>query len=392
MKFEKRVNMNLKCTSGAFCFFVLSLISLSANSPSSTDLSANTPTPKYLRPMGVTTQPSQIITYPQAPRVSGWANYFFTSDFIYWMATADSYQFAASGVPTTENGNIDPPTSLGRTPSPAFAFEPGFKLGAGLKFPHDGWDFYANYTWLYPAKVRASLSSSDGHMIGPADPYWGSPTLSYVKNSFQQSFNIIDLELGRQFFVSRFLTLRPYFGLKTALIYQHQRNYLTVFNDDSNGLDGNAGSSLVPTGDIITNLIQKVNVKSWGMGIRGGFAPVWYFMKDFGLYGNLAISCLWTYFQNHLKTEYSGIYIDPITAAVSPIGGITGLIGRVFHAVTPVIELGLGLTYMTFFRVNERALTLSAGWEEQVWIGFNGGLPGGNLSLQGFTIKASYEF
>ncbi len=57
-----------------------------------------------------------------------------------------------------------------------------------------------------------------------------------------------------------------------------------------------------------------------------------------------------------------------------------------------MIEVGLGLTYMMFFHKDTSALTLSAGWEEQVWIGFNGGFPGGNLSLQGFTFKAGYEF
>jgi hypothetical protein len=386
------MNMSLKCTFWTFCFFVLFFRTLSANSPSSTDLSANSASSKYLKPRGVTTQPSQVITYPQAPRVSGWANYFFTSDFIYWRATVDNYQFAASGVPTTEMGYLVSPTSLGRSPSPAFAFEPGFKLGAGLKFPHDGWDVYANYTWLYPAKVRASLSSSYGHLVGLADPYWGTPTLANAKDTFQQSFNIVDLELGRQFFLSKFLTLRPYFGLKTALIYLHQRNYLTVFNDASNGLVGNVSSPIVPPNETITNLIQKENVKSWGMGIRGGFAPVWYFMKNFGLYGNLAASLMWTYFQNHTKTSYLGTAFDPVTGAPSPIGGVTGLFGKVFHTVTPVIELSLGLTYMTYFRENERALTLSAGWEEQVWIGFDGGFPAGNLSLQGFTCKAGYEF
>ncbi len=135
--------------------------------------------------------------------------------------TADSYQFAASGLPIQDtNGNLVFPSSRGKTPSPGFNFQPGFKVGAGFKFAHDGWDLYANYTWLNPAEVKASISDSKGDMVGPADPYFGTTTLSNAKNTFKQSFNVLDLELGRQFFLSRFLTLRPYFGLKTTWITQ----------------------------------------------------------------------------------------------------------------------------------------------------------------------------
>src|SRR5579872_21274 len=209
--------MNRKYTSCAFCFFALSLTPLLA---SPTTENCQEP-PK---PMGVTTQPCGVITPPQAPTVPRWANFFFTADFIYWRTTVDNYTFAASGTPIVVNGALGSPTTRGKSPLPGFDFQPGFKVGAGFKFAHDGWDLYANYTWLNPAKVKASISNSGGYMVGPGDPYWGTPTLSKVENTFKQSFNILDLELGRQFFLSSFLTLRPYFGLKAAWIDQHQRN------------------------------------------------------------------------------------------------------------------------------------------------------------------------
>jgi hypothetical protein len=385
--------MNLKCTSYAFCFFALSLTSLSANVICQEKYHKRSACQEACdKPMWVTTQPFEEITPPQAPKVCGWANYFFTADFIYWKMVSDGYQFAAGGVPTNNNGNIGSPTSEGKSPGPDFDFQPGFKVGAGFKFAHDGWDLYANYTWLNPAKIKTQISSPDGHLVGPGDPYLSAPTLLRVKDTFQQSFNTLDLELGRQFFLSRFLTLRPYFGLKAMWIDQHKRDYSTVFNDISNGLVGGVSSVIVQPGNTITTLIAKQDVKSWGVGIRGGFAPVWYFMKDFGLYGNFAASCLWSSFKNHTRTSFKGFFTDPVTGAITPISAISGNIGRSFHTVTPVIEVGLGLTYMMFFHEDTSALTLSAGWEEQVWIGFNGGYPSGNLSLQGFTFKVGYEF
>jgi hypothetical protein len=380
MNSVKVVKMRRRYESLAFGLFVLTMANLSA---------ARCCPEKPLEPKGVTTQPCEVITPPQAPQVPNCVNVFLTADFIYWRASADTYQYAASGTPVNGPDGFTPipPSHAGKTPSPAFDFQPGFKFGAGLKFAHDGWDLYANYTWLNPATLTSSQSAPSGDMVGPSDPYYGAPTLSNAKDYFRQSFNILDLELGRKFFLSQFMTLRPYYGLKTAWITQYRKNVLTVFNNLTNGLNSNA-STTVPPIYTITALTQTEQVKSWGIGIRGGVAPVWYFMKNFGLYGNLGVSGLCTFFQNHSKTFYKGF----TTATLENFTGQTANIKRSFLTVTPVIELGLGFTYMMFFHKDAYALTLSAGWEEQMWIGFNGGSPGGNLTLQGFTFNIGFEF
>lgn len=368
----------------AFCLLMLSMTTLSA------ERKQCAPEPQCIpEPEGVTRQPCQVITPPQAPEVSNGTNVFFTADFIYWRAGADNFQYAASGIAIVGNDGVTPvpPPKRGETKSPGFDFEPGFKVGAGVRFAHDGFDLYANYTWLNPAKVASTQKRPTGDMVGPADPYYGAPTLSKVQDHFKQSFNVLDLELGRNFFLSKFLTLRPYFGFKFSSINQHVRNVLTVFNNDTNGLGVN--SSIIIGGNTITQLLQKQSVKSWGIGLRGGITPIWYFMENFGLYGNLAISGVWTYYKNITKTSFKGFSVNPPPGNFS---GVTANIGRSFHTITPVVELGLGLTYLIFFHCDARALTFSAGWEEQMWIGFNGGLPGGSMTLQGFTFKTKFEF
>lgn len=357
-------------------FYAFSLCALSMANLTAGPAAQQTP----LKPMGVTTQPSGVITPPMGPKVSDDVNYFFTADFIYWRTTCDGYDYADSGAAIVGADGLTPidPSKRGRTGYPGFDFQPGFKVGSGLKFAHDGWDVYANYTWLNPDTVESSLSDPSGHMFGTPDPYFGPSTISKAKNHFRQSFNVVDLELGRNFFLSKFLTLRPFFGLKAAWIDQKVKNAFTVFNNATNGI--NAADEFLVSG-AITNLAQKLKLKSWGIGIRGGIAPVWYFMKDFGLYGNLAVSGMWTSYQNHGKSKYSGT-----------ISGTSGDILRSSHSVTPVIELGLGLTYMTTFHDDAYGFSLSGGWEEQVWIGFNEGFPRGNMSLQGFTLKVGFEF
>jgi hypothetical protein len=68
---------------------------------------------------------------------------------------------------------------------------------------------------------------------------------------------------------------------------------------------------------------------------------------------------------------------------------------QVITEVIPVLELGLGLTYMAWFDNDEYLFQVSAGWEEQVWLDFNhfiNTFRNGNLSLQGLTVKVGFAF
>jgi hypothetical protein len=206
----------------------------------------------------------------------------------------------------------------------------------------------------------------------PGDLLFDSPRCTKATNRFKQHFNVLDLELGRNFFVSRFMALRPYFGLKSAWIRQSNNSSYTL---------------TTPSDSFVTGLIEKHRIKSWGLGIRGGISPVWYFMKGFGLYGNLALSGMWTYYKTSLKGFAEGIDGSKTTTTNTVSSS---------HTVTPVVEWGLGLTYTTTC-CNDYAFTLSGGWEEQVWINFAGNgifgdVTNGNMTLQGLTLKAGVEF
>lgn len=366
--------MNFRTASSVFGLFVLSMANLSA------DMARDGQSQP--KPLGVTSQPTNVITPPVAPKVSECCNYILTADFIYWRTSNDSDAFALSGVGTPAPVQGVPsviPPKKGSYKLPDFDFEPGFKIGAGLKFAHDGWDLYANYTWLHPETFKKTVKDPTGLLQDvQSDLVLDSPTITKAINRFRQSLNVLDLELGRNFFLSRFMTLRPYFGLKSAWI--HQSN-MTSYTPTS-------FSNSVIT---ITDLIEKRKIKSWGMGIRGGISPVWYFIKDFGLYGNLALSGIWTYY----KTSAIGIAEGALAAGGTNSIVTTNIVSS-SHTITPVVEWGLGLTYATLAR-EKYTFTFSGGWEEQVWInfagnGFFGTFSNGNMTLQGLTLKAGVEF
>jgi hypothetical protein len=324
----------------------------------------------------VTTQPRGMITPAVAPRVRDGAGLIVTADFIWWKTNISGMEYATSGV--VDDGNVFVPfgvsTKRGRVNQPNFDFEPGFKVGAGLDFAYDGWDLYANYTWLNGDTEHNSLSAHRRNgvttLFPVVDVFGDISTVSLTKESskWRQYFNVLDLELGRNFFISRHLTLRPHFGLKSAWISEKWK--LQYVEADSIFID-----------------LQKRKQTLWGIGTRAGLNTVWHFSRNWGLYGDIAVTALWSDF--HIKAK------DRETDASLALNVTTLNTREVITEVIPVIETGLGMTYMAWFDHDEYLFQISAGWEEQIWLGFNNFVDfnrTGNLSVQGLTVKAGFAF
>jgi len=120
-------------------------------------------------PMGVTSQPTGVITPPVAPVVSNGADVFVTGDFIYWNSYQEGLGYAISGqnIGDTTKGGVAKNNNIARgTVAEADSdFQPGFKVGLGLMFEHDGWDLFAQYTWLNPSTETTSISDSANNQL-----------------------------------------------------------------------------------------------------------------------------------------------------------------------------------------------------------------------------------
>ena len=365
--------------------FALSILSLSTAIVAADQVSQQ-PTPPM--PMGVTSQPTGVITPPVAPAVNHGADVFISADFIYWKAYQDGLEYAesaltASGAAPTAGQTL----AQGSFATPKGKFEPGFKVGLGLEFEHDGWDLFAQYTWLAPQNKSTSISAPSAPnalyaVLGSTVQDIGATGRAQLNDAtaqFNMHYNVVDLELGRNFFVSRYMTLRPHFGLKADWITQR----LNVSQDFTTS----------PAGITGTFLSEQSNhkLKTWGIGIRCGLDPVWHFSRSWGMYGEFAFSALYSRFKNKaVDTLYAGAAQTGV--ATQYANGV-----RSYHGVTPVLELGLGLSYMGWFYDEAYMLEVKAGWEEQVWFLNNQLVTGstsgtGNMSTQGFTFKVGFHF
>lgn len=288
------------------------------------------------------------------------------ADYILWTPRQAGLEYAV-----TPSASAD---VQGTVEQPGFKLSSGFKVGLGLLTEHDGWKVDVQYTWL---NSRTNDASYDATAEGTTtNGMWGStqPLVGYASETWKLNFNVIDGMWGRCFWISEWLQLTPSLGIKGT--WQTQKLNLTQRNTAET---------------IITNFYNKQRVS--GAGIRFGFNTGWYFNRCWSLQGGFALSSV--YSKYHV-TSYS----DTATVAdPTVITSTTVNTTNTFYNVVPVTELNLALQWEAFFGdMNEYRFLLRAGWEEQVWGSqnmFNNTNERGNhgdLSLQGFTLHAAFDF
>lgn len=336
--------------------------------------------------------PRGEITPNAGPCVACGMDLFISADFLYWMIREDHLGYANStGKELTAN-----PT-MGKVFHPDFKMKPGFKVGLGAGYNHDGWDTSLEYTWIRAQNITSHATASSTLRL--EDAFWilalgnstgvgTTPTVlneAFAKWSLHY-FNVIDLELGRNFYVSRYLQLRPHVGFKGSW----QKQFFNITYDETSGSQTTPPPAI---GDSVTSLMNQSQF-FWGVGIRAGLDTSWYFTRSFSLVGNVAISGLWGQFKvDRSNTCHDNTVNVFVHGASAPFH-----VHNNFHTIKPVIEGFVGLRWETYTCDNAFHFAFDAGWEIQWWsqqnqfFKFNVEGDGGDLNLQGLTIKARFDF
>lgn len=302
------------------------------------------------------------ITPNAGPRVAHGADVFITANFIWWKATQDGLRYATSGFGTD--------TTSGKTKSVGEDWAPGFKVGLGLNLSHDGWDLYAQYTWLHSSE-RNSIEAQQITPIFNVNET-GQLITNKGRGKWNLHFNVVDLELGRNFYLSQFLTMRPFIGLKGT--WQDQDTRFRFVNT------ANENDFYRIHGDVDT----------WGVGVRGGFNLSYYIAKRWSIFGNFAWTTMWANYHELERKDRESI-ADVVSTRVN-------IKNDNFYTVKYVGEMELGLRWEIWFYDDNYHFAIQAGWEEQVWLNW-GQFPAANqqqvehdLSLHGLNLKFRFDF
>ena len=290
------------------------------------------------------------------PQIDGYG-FFATADFLFWKLYEGGTDYLLKGKDAPVKGTLRHVN---------FDWEPGFKVGAGYLFEHDGWDTGVEYTYY---RTHAHHSTHGNFLF----PQVGNPSLEFTqaKAHWRVFFQNLDFLLGRNYFVSQSFSLHPLFGLTSAWIDQHRHfHFLAVSNE---------------------HISLRSRNDFWGIGPHLTCNARFYLGKNFSVYGNVAGDLLWGNFHvSEKETNKSA--------------------GREFyhlhdslHRMVASAAFALGLSYETSFAQDRYHLGLKAGYENQYWFRQNQ-LPlfdvHGNafhhlsedLGLQGFTFETRLDF
>lgn len=300
------------------------------------------------------------ITPAAGPRVLDGCNAFFTGEYLCWVAREDNLSYAATGYSLS-----DSPLAQGSVSNLRFLYETGFRVGWGVDFSHDSWDMDYQYTWFQSGKNRGHIAQSNG--VTPLFPLVTSAEEMYTsaRAFWRLHFQVVDGELGRNFFVSKYLSLRPFLGLKAT--WQKQK-YETAYATDA-----------------LSSYQSDARVAFWGVGIRPGLDMTWHLSDTWSLLGKIAGSGVWGQF----ITDRNDFSVDGLPVVNSK---------NHFDSVVPVLEAMIGIRKEAWFLHDRLHVEVQAGWEEQIWWdqnrfdGLSAQSRGGNLTLEGLTARLRVDF
>lgn len=251
--------------------------------------------------------------------------------------------------------------------------------------------------------------------------------------NWRLKLNLLDGEIGREFFVSKFLTLRPYMGVRGAWVHQQ---YNVKYQTDISFIDPEFFEFSIGSFSAIQTDCANIKNNFNGVGPRAGFNTDWLLGGGFSLFANLGINLLFGQFDLYNSTTVSVVgegIVDSTGTDATPFVidecGVYNL-GEKYHSAKAITDIALGLQWQGTFADDRMGIMIQIGWDQHQFfdqgniIGFDQTLTpfvlmpvfadsihetdigvsltertldvnvrkGGDLSVQGVTVSARLDF
>jgi hypothetical protein len=308
-------------------------------------------------------------------------------DFLYWRADNAGFTYAYD---QKDPNYVEGPAlnNIGSVMRLDPKWDPGFRVGAGWNTDFDRWDVFADWTWFrdksHESDTRDDITTATSVMgyipIFPLET--NNDTYKSVSATWHLWHNAVDLELGRAYYLTKSLSLRPHWGARGASINQKFKTSFTM------PLDAGSYSQY--------DFHGKNNF--WGIGPRVGIHAKWHINdSSWSVLGKASGSLI----LGPTKTKYR---VD--TLAVGATTFVTERdIRDHFSQLVPNLQLFLGFDWGSCLNNEQYWLGINAGWEANIyWNQFNlptaiwsiaAPLPGiGNqaVTMEGLTVNVHLDF
>ncbi|QDT47835.1 hypothetical protein Pan258_18730 [Symmachiella dynata] len=309
----------------------------------------------------------------------------FSSAVLFWKVTEGSAENWAQEITPLGIGTTFGTATLVDAP---FEWKAGIRIGAAYQPPDSDFDLSVSYTHFGTNATNQATgevySAFLGNFyVGNPDGTSFGPHYSNASIDWDFQFDSIDLELGREFAISDSLSLRPFVGLKSAMIDQSiHSNWSSPINTSSQTY-------------LFTAAEEELNQDFWGIGPSLGVNAVIpivsetdYSLRIFASPSAAIMYGRWTFkdqYRNNGPTSTThptpavvDINSDPITGAATMARGVLGL---------EWVQYGSEIT-----------TSLRLGYEAQIWLNqmqfysYNMGRLNNLMSLHGGVFELSLNF
>lgn len=303
-----------------------------------------------------------IANAPLCPKTCN-GDIFLELGVLYWNASQDGMEFGietAVTVPTVNPtlSEVDELNHLveSKPLTPSISWDFGFKLRGGYCSPCDGWDLSVQWTQFHNhTSTRNEQREEDNHTLialwSAFAPFiLSNPYARCIKTDWKVELDLVDLELGRAFWVSRQASIRPFIGLRYGRLDQG----FDIFY-----MGGTWSPRTNPTQAGFSNEVC-LNQQFHGTGIHSGLDAQFFFGCGISLYGSLAGSILYGKFR--IEHDESNREI------VSPFEKCKLLeTNESFRAARAVLDLSLGAEWRAMICKCKYDLRIRFGWEEHLF-------------------------
>ncbi len=200
---------------------------------------------------------------------------------------------------------------------------------------------------------------------------------------WQLNLDLLDGEIGREFFVSRHLTLRPFLSVRGAWLkqtftptYEFSINTLAPSVLSGNQFEGSF-CGLICSGTKFRNGFQ-------GVGPRAGLNSEWMIGGGFSLYSDAAIALLWGQFDIEARSNLT-LCGEGTLNVTTQEGDTTQTennficinecsrfdLTNTFNTTKAVTDLGIGAQWQGTFARDRVALMIKIGWEQHMFFNQN---------------------
>lgn len=310
-------------------------------------------------------------------------------DYLYWKAQEEQLYPVFLEDPSNDSGSDQ---GFLVVTNQKFEYTSGFRAAVGYTFPCEAYDvklawtrFHPRTTGNYEAPVNKGLIAIPFFDLTSSDV----PHAASLVSHWHLNYDMLDLDLGRQYAISPCFTLRPHIGLKGGWIDQTQKMQA---NDIILG-QGQPQPIAFAQGTVDRR--NNFNGIGPSIGVDMRFA----LGSQFGLFGTVTGALLYGKFDLTTVVFISDT-LDNNTNL--PIGPKTLPMKTSGCFVSPTVQILLGGDWATCF-CEKYGIRLGVAYEVQYWWNqlktlnslpqlFFLNCPTGNLMMHGLTVQASFEF